>query len=223
MHICRLLRIKVIRYHGVMVSTTPEVIPKNVRSALFKGTYEVHELNLIKQILCRNDRVLEIGAGVGVVSLVATSCTGEGQVFSYEGNKTLEATIRANYALNSWCPNLFMEPVTSDGRDICLYCDAKILSTSIYDRGMDFEKSYTQSVGMSELFEKLQPSVLVMDVEGAEAELLALECVKGVREIVVEVHPHIIGEEAVSHLTKSLLSKGFELKNILHKTYHFAQ
>ena len=199
------------------------MIPKFVRSAIFKGTYETHELKLIEKILLRGDRVLEIGTGVGVVSAAATKLCGEGMVFSYEANERLESVIRCNYELNGWSPNLVMKAVTSDGRDIQLYRDENIVSSSLYDRGLELEENLVKSVALPEVFESVQPDVLIMDVEGAEDELLPLKCVSSVREIVVEMHPHIIGQDKVDMLSNRLINNGFHLKESLHKTSHFGR
>ena len=50
-----------------------------------------------------------------------------------------------------------------------------------------------------------------MDVEGAEVELLANSSLAGVVQMIVEVHPHIVGQEKVIHLNDSLAAMEFKM------------
>ena len=92
-----------------------------VRSALFKGTYEDNERRLVRGLLKPGDRVLEIGTGIGLVSLVCAKICGAGNVLSYEANPQLERIIRKNYELNGLTPNLRMRAVTTDGRSVSFF------------------------------------------------------------------------------------------------------
>jgi hypothetical protein len=80
MHWHRLRDTRILNLHGVKVRTGMEDVPKSVRSALFKGTYEKFECDLVKQHVTAGAKVLEIGTGIGLVSLVATRLSGQGNV-----------------------------------------------------------------------------------------------------------------------------------------------
>ena len=219
MHYRRLRDVEVMAIHGVKICTARGEIPKSVRSMLFKGTYEAHECNLVKHTVHPSDRVLEIGAGIGLVSLVATRNCGEGNVLSCEANPALESIIRGNYMLNGWVPNLTMCAVTSDGRDLTFFRDNNVLSSSIFDRGLTDEEIIVESIAINDLIDRHRPSVIVMDVEGSEIELLPAADLSQVREVIVEMHPHIVGEEKIVSLVKNTEAKGFRPIDIRHKTY----
>ena len=101
---------------------------------LYQGAYETPECDFVERTVRADDRVLELGAGIGVVGLIATRICGEGNVMSWEANPNLEALIRKNYRLNLWSPNLFMRAVTSDGRDVDFFPNSNLLSSSTVDR-----------------------------------------------------------------------------------------
>jgi FkbM family methyltransferase len=203
---------------GVRISTDRDRLPRFVRSALFKGTYESHERAFVRRLLKPGDRVLEIGAGIGVVSLLAAKISGAVNVLSYEANPRLEDTIRENYALNGIAPNLRMRAVTLDGQPITFFRSENIVSSSTKDRGSHAETLKVQSDRLDDIVAEHRPNVVIMDVEGAEIDLLSNADLSGVRHIVVEVHPHITGDEKIAAMLARLQSIGFSRVDEAHKT-----
>jgi FkbM family methyltransferase len=61
----------------------------------------------------------------------------------------------------------------------------------------------------AELVAASRPSVVAMDVEGAEVELLAQALPDGVRAVVVEMHPRATGPAAVASAEAILAAQGF--------------
>ena len=222
MHWRRLRNVKTLTVRGVKVSTASGEIQKTVRSMLFKGTYEAHECDLVERGVHSGDRVLEIGTGIGLVSLVATRlCGGEGRVFSYEANPDLEPVIRENYRLNGWTPDLTMRAVTSDGRDLPFFRSSNVISSSVIDRNLAGDKIVVQSLAINDIIDEHLPSVVIMDVEGSEVDLLSTANLSRVRILIVEMHPHIVGKEKIKMLVGDIETRGFRLADICHKTCLF--
>ena len=220
-----------VRFHGlkntkrfkiddVVVSTDKAHMPRFIRKMLFRGLYEDHERALVRQSLHEGDRVLEIGCGIGLVSLVATKVCGEGNVFSYEANPLTEKIIRENYRLNGWKPNLFMKAITADGRRLKLFQHDNIIFSSLFDRGLEGDEIEIESVAISDAISRHDPTAIVMDVEGAEEEILPAANLDGVRVLILELHPHIIGADKVNDLVQDLENRGFSLREKSHKTYY---
>jgi FkbM family methyltransferase len=218
LHWRRLRNLREITLDGVRVSTDPVLVPRSVRSALFKETYEVHERRLVRAVLKPDDRVLDIGAGVGVVSLLCASICGADRVLSYEANPLLEPIIRRNFALNGWTANLRMRAMSTDGRPISLHRSDNIVSSSVVERSGFAEKMTIESDPFDRVIAEHQPSVVVMDVEGAEIALLPASPLGSVRHIIAEIHPHITGEEKVAAMLDGLHARGFRLATRAHKT-----
>jgi FkbM family methyltransferase len=218
LHWRRLLDLQEMTLDGIKVSTAQDTIPRFVRSALFKGTYESHERELVRQLLRRGDRVLEIGTGIGVVSLLCAKICGVENVLSYEANPVLESVIRKNYGLNELTPNLRMRAITVDGEPITFFRSDNIVSSSTKDRGRHAEKMTVESDRFDDVLTGHRPDVVIMDVEGAEIELLSSSSLTGVKHIVVEVHPHITGEDKIGAMLASLRAIGFHEKSQAHKT-----
>ncbi|MSO70549.1 MAG: FkbM family methyltransferase [Alphaproteobacteria bacterium] len=219
----RLRNLQTLAIHGVRIRTAISDVPRSVRTALFKGTYESFECELVERVLKAGDRTLEIGAGIGLVSLVATRQCGEGNVLSCEANPDLEATVRANYALNGWTPNLLIKAVTADGRDLVFYKDSKVVSSSAYDRKLNGQQVTVPSVAVNELIARHRPGVVIIDVEGGEIEVLPAADLSGVRTIIAELHPHIVGAEKIDAVVQNLVGQGFVHRETKHKTFLFTR
>lgn len=202
----------------VKLNTGAEDIPPSVRGHIFKGGYEAVEAELVSAILTPGDRVLEVGTGIGFVSILCAKLAGQGRVTSYEANPALEPTIRANYALNGLVPDLRMKAVTVDGTPISFFANDNILSSSLIDRKLSATEITIDSDAMSAVMDEVKPDVIVMDVEGAETGLLQAADLSGVRAMIVEVHPHITGAEAIVEMDAALADQGLFPAQKRHKT-----
>src|SRR2546425_11253511 len=84
---------------GVQTCALPILSPQ-VERTVSRGRYEQDEFRLIEQVLSPGDVVLEVGAGLGLVSAYCAKRLGSSRVFAYEANPDLEACIRETYSLN---------------------------------------------------------------------------------------------------------------------------
>ena len=205
----RLLGTKVRKLDGVLIATDAS-LPKFVRSVIYKGSYEDAERELLKRIVRTGDIVLEIGGGIGFIGLLAARLASPGRVVSFEANPKLQSVIKANYALNTVQPELRMQAVTIDGAPVTFHTSANVVSSSLYARSADQVAITVESVAMKTVIKEIRPNVLVMDVEGAEIDLLASDDFMSVRAILVELHPHIVGQDRISALLTSLVERGYK-------------
>ena len=207
----QLVRTQKIQINGVFISTSPIDVKRRIRKALFNGTYESQERYYVEKYLKKDSRVLEIGCGIGLVSLVAHKICTDGLIKSYEANPHMEKVIKKNYALNGFVPNLEMKAVSNDGKDIEFHVDPEVISSSIYDRQRDFETLVIQSVALDTIIKNFSPDTIIMDVEGAEIELLEKSKLSGVTQMIVELHPHITGDKKICYLNDRLEAIGFTI------------
>lgn len=203
---------------GVRLKTGPSDLPKTVRSHVFKGGYEAVEAELVTGILKPGDRVLEVGTGIGFVSILCAKLAGEGRVTSFEANPALEHIIRDNYAENGLTPDLRMKAVTVDGTPIRFFADPNILSSSLIDRDLPSTEITVDSDPMASVMVEVKPDVIVMDVEGAEVDLLPAGDLSAVRAMIIEVHPHIVGADKIAAMDTALAAQGLHPTKSLHKT-----
>lgn len=219
----RFLGTKKLTQNGIMLSTDASSVPKTVRYGIFGGVYEAAEAHLISSCLKPGDRVLEIGAGTGFISLLAAHICGAKNVHSFEANPAMEAIIRGNYALNGIEPHLNMKAVTVDGGPLTFHSADNVVSSSIYERDVEGKKITVESMAIDDLLRDLSPTTIVMDVEGAEIELLASDQLSSVNNIIVELHPHIVGEHQIQKMLDKLALSGFNTKARMNKNILLAR
>jgi FkbM family methyltransferase len=199
-------------YHGVVVPlrTTPEL--RKSRRSIFRGTYEAPEISTLSKLLKPDDVVLELGGGCGVVSAyIGRQLSDSRNLYTVEANSRMIPSIESVAQANSLQTNVIHAAASLSEGPIEFFFDAEFLSSSATDRGKGAEKRVVQGKSIYDLLRDIKPTVLVADVEGAEAELLTIEMPPSIRLIVAEIHPHVIGDKAASDIVKSLLLQGFEL------------
>ncbi len=142
---------------------------------------------------------------------------------SFEANAALEPVIRDNFALNGLEPRLRLRAVTVDGTPISFFRNENVVSSSIYDRGLAAQKVTVESEPIDRVLAEEQATVLVMDVEGAEIDLLDRADLSGLREIIVELHPHIVGDTATEAMIASICAQGFADTGRIHKNIRLSR
>jgi FkbM family methyltransferase len=219
----RLCGFKTTTLDGMVVVCDPNVVPRNVSTAIIKGSYELPERELVRSAIRKHDRVVEVGAGVGVVGILCSQLAGAGNVLSYEANAALQSIIAANYALNGITPRLLMRAMSIDGEPLVFYRNDNVVSSSVYDRGLTAQMETVESDALAAVLLSERADVLVMDIEGAEIDLLTHTDLTCLREIIVELHPHIVGEEVTEAMLASIRSQGFREVGRIHKNIHLSR
>lgn len=183
----------------------------NLRDAIFGGYYEGAELRTVKSKLDGNDRVMEIGTGIGFISSYCARLIGSERVFTFEANPALEPYIRQLYALNSVAPTL----------EICLLSDRIGEQTFYVEK--DFWMSSTIRVNsdarpiqvpmklLNEEIERIDPTFLILDIEGGEFDLFRYIDFRNIRKIAIELHTAILGREKAEFVKSVMAKHGFQV------------
>lgn len=204
---------------GVTLHTRGNGIPPEVTRLLQRGEYEFAERKLLLRVLTPSDRVLEVGAGIGALGLVAARICGAANVLSFEADPDTLPVIEANQALNDLYPAVRASAVTADGGPLTFYRMGNIISSSVIDRG-NAEAITVESERLDDLIAEFAPTILLMDAEGAELELLRNADLSSLRAMVIETHAKITGDDSVVSLKRIVTDAGFRIvedvnKNIL--------
>lgn len=221
-----LLRSEVIALSGTKVKVRDDAIHPAIRKHFYRATYEQDEVRILSQVLTFDDLVMEIGAGIGFLSSYCAQKVGDKKVYAYEANTRLRPIIEENYRLNKVSPVLINAILSENGgSNETFYVDSAFWSSSTHKRSTDAEKITVPTLNVNHEISKHNPSILVMDIEGGERELVPIInfAESEIRKFIIEIHPHVIGDEASSEVISKILSEGFTLDFSLSKppVYYF--
>jgi FkbM family methyltransferase len=215
----RISRRPVATVEGIRVRVGPHM-PQRIEQAVSSGGYERDELRIIGMVLSPSDVVLEVGAGLGVVSAFCAKRLGSSRVFAFEANPDLEPRIRETYALNDVQPTLEMCAVRATAGRVTLYRGTHLLSSSLIPRIAESAQIEVPGKALSYVVERARPTLLIVDVEGAEGELFDRAQLPGVSKIVLELHQRTLGEEKTARLRSTLAALGFKEDGGLCSRHH---
>lgn len=215
----RVSRRPIITIEGVRIRVGRHMSPR-VERALSRGGYEREELRLIGEVLLPEDVVLEVGAGLGLVSTYCAKRVGSGRVFAYEADPELEPCIRETYELNEVEPTLEMCAVSGQAGRVTLYRDKHFVSSSVVRRRVGAKPIEVPGKALSYIVERVRPTVLIIDAEGAEREMFDGAQLEGVTRIVLELHDRVIGPAGTDRVRASLAAMGFQQDQRLSSPEH---
>jgi FkbM family methyltransferase len=182
------------------------------RNRIVNVGYESQEKVICQEFLSSADSVLELGSGIGFIGLYCRLKLGITHYLSVEANPFTLELLKRNYELNGMAPRYIHAAV--GGRTGTVQLDVS---------GDFWENSVSSSVAdapgiievpcetLDHLLNRCDPpaTVLIIDVEGAEKDLSLHALPEQINKVIIELHPHLIGKEAVQGICQGLLNAGF--------------
>ena len=205
----RVRRRPVVTVAGVQIRVGRHMSPQ-IERTVSQGRYEQDEFRLIGHVLSPGDVVLEIGAGLGLVSAYCAKHIGSSRVFACEANPDLEACIRETYSLNQVHPTLEMCAVGADAGTVTLYRGRHLWASSVLRPSGRVRPVEVPVKALSELVQRVRPTLLIIDAEGAESELFDRAHLPSVTRIILELHERMIGTASARQVRSTLAAMGFE-------------
>ena len=188
-----------IRFGNATIDTSSHVIDPLTKAAIFWGTYEEVEADLVDRFVDPALHVLEIGASLGVISArIARRLLAGRALICVEPNPACTATLEANLRINAG--HLKTTVVNKalwsgqTGADKTMRMNVTdINSARIESAASDPNTGSTvETVRFSDLLALLpdEPLSLVIDIEGAEVPLLLHEeaNIRRARQLIMELH-----------------------------------
>jgi FkbM family methyltransferase len=199
---------RVIRHAGVLLAIDRHV-PPEILEFLYAGDYERSELKPLRKHLRPDDVVMELGAGIGFISLQCAKRIGPDRVFSFEANPGLEPYIRRNYQLNRLYPQLEICVLGQGHGETDFYVHDQFWASTTVP-GTDGTRSIRVPVRpLNEEIRRIDPTFLVLDIEGGESELFRFIDFHQIQKIALELHTGLIGHEAAAMIKRRLRDAGF--------------
>ncbi|TDE39819.1 FkbM family methyltransferase [Antarcticimicrobium sediminis] len=200
---------------GVKVPASPFLTEKRI-ARINAAQYEGLEMAGALHVVRPEDVVLEIGAGIGVVGAVIAAKAKPRAVHSFEANPELIPAIEALYAANDLgarisVRNAVLVSAPERPDTMTFHVHSSYLGSSLIEPSRRKSRAVeVPTESFSEVCAALNPTVLVMDIEGGEQEILRHADLSGFRAMVLEFHPKAYGIGGMRECKNILRAAGFE-------------
>jgi FkbM family methyltransferase len=185
--------------------------------------YEMADLVLMQAHLRASDRVVVIGGGYGVTAALAAKLTAQHAVVVVEANAALHARIARQVALNGCKATLIGKALVGDaaahpGGTIGFEVSNDVWYSRV---GSSAGAMQVPVIDMTELCAAPAPTAVMMDIEGAERDVLSHLIPACVRLMIVEIHTPDFGGAETAKLVSGLADQGFRMKDQLALVWVF--
>lgn len=186
-------------------------ISAGLRKAIVLGEYEKNELDIVRRTLGLDDRILECGAGIGLLSTYCSLEIGSDRVKTFEANPFMGPLISKTFSLNRVSPTLVMGAIGPRQGQLEFHVRENFWASSSHHARAEGSVQ-TITVPVYALHDEIlvtRPTYLLVDIEGAEVSLVGSSELPGVKKVMVEVHPELTGESGVRDFLSWLSDLGF--------------
>ena len=202
--------------HGIQVPDSFAVEPRWLKRKINNGRYEKEEIAGALRLVGADDRVLECGAGIGIVGTTIAHNRRPQKMLSFEANPNMIPVVEATYKHNKVDDIIsVIHGALMSGNDAPKTIDFNISKrfafSSIDMPQREISETVTVPVHNFEDVKKyFKPTVLLMDIEGGELGFLEGADLSGINAVVMEFHPDVYGQDGMARCKEILTKAGFE-------------
>jgi len=191
-----------------------------IQAAIDEGYYERRERDLVRAFLRPDDRVIELGAGIGVVAMTVASIVGEDRVTTMDANPEILADARENFKRNGFAEIQTYSGLMRNRRAFAKDSVAAFHIDAVYWTSRLDASATTPGIVkvveapvycLEDEIADLGANVLLCDIEGGEIDLLIDADLSGIRLLIMETHYWMAGEAATDALVSKLIRDGFAI------------
>jgi FkbM family methyltransferase len=197
---------------GVFIPDDPCIITPAIRAAIRSGRFEAEESGAVPGIVRDGDTILEIGAGIGFMSTLLARRPEVRRVIAVEANPHLLPYMAALHRANGveGIERLNAVLTTGDGASATFYLRRDFWMGSLLPGPNPYNATVdVPSRDLNRLLRSEEVTLIVCDVEGAEATLFEGADLGPVDRIFVEVHDHLTGLKGIAALFRTLGGQSF--------------
>jgi len=196
--------------HGVRVPIAAEEVSTAIWDALKSELYEANEARRVRRAIWPGDRVLELGTGLGIITSIIAEID-DVRVWSFEADprtaRLAERVVNFNCSDNVVLAHGIL--AAGPPRKISFYQRSELWMSSGFASQGSYEKAIEITSGDVDAFiSQHRINALVMDIEGAELDLLQNARLPGVERIFLELHDHLYGLSGVRVITAAMARNG---------------
>jgi FkbM family methyltransferase len=207
---------------GKLIDANPPLVSRDLFKFMLTGHYEVAERRLLAYMvdsghICRGDRVLEAGGGLGLLTMKIADIVGDDSVVVFEANPRTAKALQTNLALNG-------HAIMVEIRALVAAANANVAFADLIGTDIGFASCSTHRIEsgvpaitvpaetLADALRRIDPTVLVIDVEGAEYDLLtSVRNWRRLRSIHMEIHPDVLPTPKIDAMLRRLAEDGFRI------------
>lgn len=212
-------------YHGVRLPSHAQYLPERRVERIRRGRYEWQEIAGALHAVRPGDRVLELGAGIGIVGAVIARNRQPARILSYEANPALIGYARAMHQLNGLdaiidLRNAVLMSDPAAPATTGFHVHASFLGSSlIAPAGRRSTRAEVAVERLGDVTADFTPDVMVIDIEGGELAFFRHADLTGVRAVIVELHPKVYGQDGLAECLSLLGAAGLgPIEAVSHPT-----
>ena len=199
---------------GVVVPSSPFLNEQRI-ARINAARYEGQEIRGALAVVRPGDRILEMGAGLGLVGAVALLRGQAAHLLSFEANPDLILHIQALYDRNGLSDRCSLRhQVLTTGPEapafMPFFLRNSYLASSLIDSKRPTRKVSVPTADFDGVVQAYRPDVLLMDIEGGELAMIDTVAQARFRAIVIEFHPEVYGDAGMRHCKASLTRAGYK-------------
>ena len=205
---------RVIRSNGMRFPLDSAILSAKQRRLLRANSYEEKEYAAVMALARPEDVVIELGAGIGYMSTAAAVKRQVKAVHTFEANPRLIPYIRAVHDMNGASQVVLRNAVLGTRAGTAPFFIRAEFPDSSLTENPEGAVSATIAVEQVEVldiartFRDIAPTLLICDIEGAEADLIPAADLSTLRAAVVELHPQWIGPAGVGAVFGAMARAG---------------
>ncbi|WP_114393831.1 FkbM family methyltransferase [Oleisolibacter albus] len=200
-----------INLDGVDILIDRSVISPAIIDSIYFGSYESTERNSVVPLIRTDDRVLEIGAGIGYLACAIARNAKPKMHKIIEANPKLIPVIQKNLRANNVEVDVVNAVLGDSERKVDFYIGRDFWDASLVKAPYHTESILVDMIDARNFVQDISPTVLIMDIEGGEAQLLPLIPLDTIRLVCIELHPDQIGSGSVTKLISYVIAAGFDV------------
>jgi FkbM family methyltransferase len=184
-----------------------------MKRAILKGAYEKAEIAISRKLIREGDNILELGGAIGFVGLFCLTQMKASRVISVEANPETAEQLKHNYGINQRLPEFIVAAVSASDGTAEFNVGAEFWEDSLTSRSEHLRRIAVRTISLPSLLNEAKCcfSCLLIDVEGAEAEIGWESVPSSVETIIIEIHPELVGFPASFRVLNKFQNLGFDV------------
>lgn len=199
-----------IKSRGLKFPKDGTYLTGKVRGLLRSGQYERDMAAAALKATHEGDRVLDLGCGLGFVAGMIANRRKVDAIHSFDGNASLLTYAEAMLTTNGINKVTLTPGVLGPRKSTASFFVRAPFAASSLKRSEDEEAEEIQVDvhNVKTIMGTVKPTVVLCDIEGSETDLIDALPLKGVRQIVIKLHPNHIGASGVQGIFDTLHGAG---------------